>query len=493
MTHRGSILLVDDEEKILKALGRALRDAGHTVTETASARHGQRLLAERTFDVLIVDNIMPELSGLDLIREFVAAVPEHERPQILMMTAHATVESAIEAMKLGALDYLQKPFEIDELLVVVRRALDHQRLRTEYRYLVSERDEQFDHYGIIGRSRAMQEVIRRAELVAGTKSTVLITGETGTGKEVAARLLHAWSGRPGRFVAINCAAIPNELMEGELFGYARGAFSGAVHEHEGLVSAATGGTVFLDEIDDTPHALQAKLLRVLEDRVVTRLGDTTPRTVDFRLVAATNRDLRPLIEAGSFGADLYERLAIVSIELPPLRQRRDDIPRLVEHFVESFYREEPAAAERGRVRTISPEAMETLGGYRWPGNVRELRNVVFGALVGKRGGTELLLADLPRRLLDARESEEQGVVDGAELQRALGSGTFDLRAEKERLERLALEQALALSRGNAARAAELLGAVGRGEAADPGSTVRAMMRRLGVRATKARGRRSRRS
>ena len=207
MTHRGSILLVDDEEKILKSLGRALRDGGHTVTETTSARHGQRLLAERAFDVLIVDNVMPELSGLDLIREFVAAVPEHERPQILMMTAHATVESAIEAMKLGALDYLQKPFEIDELLVVVRRALDHQRLRTEYRYLVSERDEQFDHYGIIGRSRAMQEVIRRAELVAGTKSTVLITGETGTGKELVARAIHDRSAqRDMPLIKVNCAA-----------------------------------------------------------------------------------------------------------------------------------------------------------------------------------------------------------------------------------------------------------------------------------------------
>ena len=346
---------------------------------------------------------------------------------------------------------------------------------------------------VVAESTATRAVLRQVAQAARTSMPVLLTGETGTGKEVAARLLHAWSGRPGRFVAINCAAIPNELMEGELFGYARGAISGAVHEHEGLVSAATGGTVFLDEIDDTPHALQAKLLRVLEDRVVTRLGDTTPRTVDFRLVAATNRDLRPLIEAGSFGADLYERLAIVSIGLPPLRERRDDIPRLVEHFVDRFYREEPAAAERGRVRIISPEAMEVLIGYRWPGNVRELRNVVFGTLVGKRGGTELLLSDLPRRLLGARKSDAQGVIDAAALDRALGSGTFDLRVEKERLERLALEQALTLARGNAARAAELLGAVGRGEAADPGSTVRAMMRRLGVRATKARRRRSARS
>ena len=346
---------------------------------------------------------------------------------------------------------------------------------------------------VVAESTATRAVLRQVAQAARTSMPVLLTGETGTGKEVAARLLHAWSGRPGRFVPINCAAIPNELMEGELFGFARGAFSGAVHEHEGLVSAAAGGTVFLDEIDDTPHALQVKLLRVLEDRVVTRLGDTTPRTVDFRLVAATNRDLRPLIEAGSFGGDLYERLAIVSIELPPLRERREDIPRLVEHFVERFYRDEPAAAERGRVRTISAEAMEALTGHRWPGNVRELRNVVFGALVGKRAGTELLLSDLPRRLLGGRENGAHGVIDAAALDRALGSGAFDLRAEKERLERLALEQALALASGNAARAAELLGAVGRGEASDPGSTVRAMMRRLGVRARKARGRRAPRS
>jgi len=191
--HRGAILLVDDEEKILKALGRALRDAGHEVVETASPRQAQRLLGERTFDVFIVDNVMPEKSGLDLIREYVGAAADGDRPQIVMMTAHATVESAIEAMKLGAFDYLQKPFEIDELLVVVRRALDHQRLRTEYKYLLSERDEQFDHYGIIGRSRAIQEVIRRAELVAETKSTVLIMGETGTGKELVARAIHARS------------------------------------------------------------------------------------------------------------------------------------------------------------------------------------------------------------------------------------------------------------------------------------------------------------
>src|SRR4029079_3066515 len=231
---RGTILLVDDEEKILKALGRALRDAGHAVVETTSPRDAQNVLPERSFDLLVVDNVMPQLSGLDLIREYVSATAENERSQILMMTAHATVESAIEAMKLGALDYLQKPFEIDELLVVVRRALDHQRLRTEYRYLVSERYEQFDHYGIIGRSKSMEEVIDRAELVAQTKSTVLITGETGTGKELVARAIHDRSAqRDMPLIKVNCAAIPETLLESELFGHVRGAFTGATTSKKG--------------------------------------------------------------------------------------------------------------------------------------------------------------------------------------------------------------------------------------------------------------------
>ena len=214
MTHRGSILLVDDEEKILKALGRALRDAGHGVVETTSPRHAQRLLAERSFDVLIVDNVMPELNGLDMIRDFVGSTAEGERPQILMMTAHATVESALEAMKLGALDYLQKPFEIDELLVVVNRALDHQRLRTQHGYLISERDEEFNQYGIVGRSRRVQDVIKTAQMVAKSKSTVLITGETGTGKEMVARAIHFHSAqRDMPLVKVNCAAIPENLLE----------------------------------------------------------------------------------------------------------------------------------------------------------------------------------------------------------------------------------------------------------------------------------------
>ena len=324
---RGSILLVDDEEKIVKSLGRALREAGHTVVDTTSPRQAQRLLAERPFDVLVVDNMMPDLSGLDLIREYVGSTPEGERAQILMMTAHATVESAIEAMKLGTLDYLLKPFEIDELIVVVRHALDHQRLRTEHRYLLSERDEQFDHYGIIGRSRSMEEVIRRAELVAETKSTVLITGETGTGKELVARAIHDRSAqRDMPLIKVNCAAIPETLLESELFGHVRGAFTGATTTKKGKFALADGGTIFLDEIGTMSPALQSKLLRVLQEREFEPLGSERSERVDLRVIAATNRDLRQMVADAKFQEDLFYRLNVIPIEIPPLRERREDIP-----------------------------------------------------------------------------------------------------------------------------------------------------------------------
>jgi DNA-binding NtrC family response regulator len=390
MTHRGSILLVDDEEKILRALGRALRDAGHAVVETASPRQAQRLLGERAFDVVIVDNMMPELSGLDLIREYVASTPEGERPQILMMTAHATVESAIEAMKLGALDYLQKPFEIDELLVVVRRALEHQRLRTEYRYLVNERDEHFDHYGIVGRSRAMEEVIKRAELVAETKSTVLITGETGTGKELVARAIHDRSAqRDMPLIKVNCAAIPETLLESELFGHVRGAFTGATTTKKGKFALADGGTIFLDEIGTMSPALQSKLLRVLQEREVRRVGENRNRPIDVRIVTATNKNL--LLEVGEkrFREDLYYRLKVVELSVPPLRRRNEDLLPLARLLLA-----ESALHMKKSVEGLSGPAADRLLGYAWPGNVRELANVMERAVaVAKRGRIDV--EDLP--------------------------------------------------------------------------------------------------
>ncbi|MFL5353002.1 sigma 54-interacting transcriptional regulator [Archangium sp.] len=332
----------------------------------------------------------------------------------------------------------------------------------------------------VARSAAARATLHQISRAARTSQPVLITGETGSGKEVTARLLHTLGERrSARFVPINCAAIPNELMEGELFGYAKGAFSGATRGFDGQLMAAEGGTVFLDEIDDTPLSLQMKLLRVLEDRVVTRLGESEPKQVDFRIVAATNRDLRELIARGVFGADLHERLAIVSIRLPPLRERLEDLPVLLEHFITRFQREEPSAP-RGPVH-VTPEALAALEAYPWPGNIRELRNVLFEVLVYKRVGGEILPSDLPRRVLRRGvERAASGGLDTGAISRAMDAGTFNLRAEVERLERLALALALERSGGNASRAAALLGEVGRGRSADPGATVRAMMRRLGV-------------
>jgi DNA-binding NtrC family response regulator len=331
--------------------------------------------------------------------------------------------------------------------------------------------------GFIAHCAASRRFVAELDRAARTSMAVLLTGETGTGKDLAARHLHAVSRRGGDLVPINCAAIPNELIEGELFGYVRGAFSGATHDYDGLLRAAAGGTVFLDEVDDTPKTLQIKLLRVLEDRVVSRLGENSWREVDFRVVAATNRDLEELVRRGEFGGDLFQRLAIVRIEVPPLRDRIDDLPELCAHLLARFYREEPASPHR--VAAITAPAMAALRRYAWPGNVRELRNVIFQALVGKRIGEELLLSDLPESVVRGGPEAEAGgaLIDRAAVARAIGEGRMNLRAARDELERTALELALAQAAGSPARTARLLGEVGRGASRDPSGTVRAMMRR----------------
>jgi two-component system NtrC family response regulator len=374
---RGSILLADDEEGILKTLGRALREAGHAVATTASAAEAARLLAERSFDVFVVDHRMPGRTGLELIRDLAALLPEAERPQVIMMTAHATVENAIEAMKLGAYDYLQKPFEVEELLVAVRRALEHQSLSRQHRYLLSEREEDFGHYGIVGKSRAMQEVLRQLELVARSKSTVLITGETGTGKELAARAIHARSAqRDMPLIKVNCAAIPEALLESELFGHVKGAFTGATANRRGRFALADGGTIFLDEIGTLALPVQAKLLRVLQEREFEPVGSERTESVDVRVIAATNRNLRAMVAEGRFQEDLFYRLSVIPVELPPLRERPEDIPLLVEHFLRRH-----AQRVGRRIDGIEPAALERLAAYRWPGNVRELENAIERAVV----------------------------------------------------------------------------------------------------------------
>jgi DNA-binding NtrC family response regulator len=434
----GSILLADDEEKILKTLGRALREEGHDVVTTPRAIEAQRLLVERPFDLLVIDYLMPERTGLDVIRELVSTTPEGERPAIVMMTAHGTVESAVEAMKLGARDYLQKPFEVDELLVTVRRLLEEQRTKTGLRYLLSERDAEFNHYGLVGRSRAVLDVIKRAELVAESRSTVLLTGETGTGKELVARAIHARSAqRDMPLIKVNCAAIPETLLESELFGHMRGAFTGAVFTKKGRFGLADGGTIFLDEIATISTAVQAKLLRVLQDREFEPLGSERTQKVDVRVIAATNRDLRHLVSTRKFQEDLYYRLNVIPITIPPLRERREDIPLLVEHFLRHY-----AQNSGKRIEAVDPLLMDELERYDWPGNVRELENTIERAVV---------LATGPRL------TRETLWLMGATAPPSSGLPSGKLHANLEWAERETIRQALSQAGGIKKDAAELMG------------------------------------
>ena len=434
----GTILLVDDEEKILKTLGRALRDDGHEVVTASTAREASRLLTGRSFDLLVIDFLMPDRTGLDVVREMAATTPEGERPAIVMMTAHGSIESAVEAMKLGARDYLQKPFEVEALIVLARRALEDQRARTGLRYLLSERDAEFDQYGIIGRSRLIRDVIARAELVAESKSTVLVTGETGTGKELVARAIHARSAqRSMALIKVNCAAIPETLLESELFGHVRGAFTGATFTKKGRFALADGGTIFLDEIGTVSLTVQSKLLRVLQEREFEPLGAERTQRVDVRVIAATNRDLRQLVAAGTFMDDLYYRLNVIPIGMPPLRDRPEDIPMLVNHFVRRF-------AERTgkRIEGVDERAMAELAQYEWPGNVRELENTIERAVV--LATTAVLTSDTV--WLMAAATTATAAVPSLKLHKNL-----------EWAERETMRRALDQARGVKKDAAELMG------------------------------------
>jgi DNA-binding NtrC family response regulator len=438
MAPRGAILVVDDEERIVRNLARALRAEGHEVATATHAAEARCQLAARPFDLLVVDQRMPDKSGLELIRELVGATPAAERPQIVMMTAHATVDHAIEAMKLGALDFLQKPFDVEALLALARRAVEHQRLRVEHRYLIEERGEEFDHYGIVGRSRAVQELIERIERVARSKSTVLITGETGTGKELVARALHDRSDqRDLPLIKVNCAAIPETLIESELFGYVRGAFTGATGSKKGKFALADGGSLFLDEIGTLPPGVQPKLLRVLQEREFEPLGAERPQTVDVRVIAATNRDLGRMVAEGRFQQDLFYRLSVIPLHLPPLRERREDIPLLAEHFLHK-HRQRCGK----RVERLDDEALRRLTAYDWPGNVRELENAVERAVV-LAGGAVI--------------GAEQITLVAAAAPPPGGLPSRELRKNVEWAERESIRRALELAGGVKKDAAEILG------------------------------------
>ena len=435
---RGTILLADDEEKILKRLGRALRDEGHEVVEATTIREAQRHLGERPFDLLVVDNVMPDMTGLDLIREVSHTMTPAERPQIVMMTAHGSTQIVREAFKLGVEDFLEKPFEVDELLVLARRAVKSLRLQTERQYLISERDAEFNHYGIVGRSRAMDDVIKRAELVAETKSTVLITGETGTGKEMVARLIHHRSPqRDMPLIKVNCAAIPDTLLESELFGHVRGAFTGATMTKRGRFALADGGSIFLDEIGTLTTAVQSKLLRVLQEREFEPLGAERTQKIDVRVIAATNRDLKQMVSESKFQEDLYYRLNVIPIAIPPLRDRRDDIPVLIEHFVDK-HRQRTGK----RIDRVDEDVVRALQRYEWPGNVRELENTIERAVVLS---TSPVISSASISLLGASSAPPTGLP------------SMRLHQNLEWVERETIKRALEQAGGVKKEAAELMG------------------------------------
>jgi DNA-binding NtrC family response regulator len=368
------ILLVEDKDSLRRVLRLTLENAGYSVTEAADAREGLNAIAGSPHKLVLTDLRMPHGSGLDVLR---AARAADLNIPVIVMTAFGSIDEAVQAMKDGAHDFLQKPVDSNHLLLIVERALAHERLRTENILLREEWSRRYGFPRIIGESEAIKQAVADTQRVAQTEATVLLLGESGTGKELFARAIHHLSARRDQpFVAINCAAIPETLIENELFGHERGAFTGAGDRRLGKFELASGGTVFLDEIGELPLAVQGKLLRVIEERVVDRIGGRAPVPVDVRVVAATNRDLKAAAESGEFRRDLFFRLAVFPLEIPPLRERAGDVVLLARHFAATLGKE-----LRGREAGLSEEALVALRAHRWPGNVRELENAIERACI----------------------------------------------------------------------------------------------------------------
>jgi DNA-binding NtrC family response regulator len=437
------ILVVDDERLVRWSLRRALEEARYQVDEAATAREALDAVAREQPDLVLLDFQLPDRTGLDVLRHLRASTP---RVPVVMVTAHASVGGAVEAMKEGAYDYLSKPFELDDVLLTVARALEAGRLREE---VARQREEGMRSYGvgcIVAGSPAMNEVLRLVQRVASSEaSTILILGESGVGKGLIARALHAEGAAADRpFMHITCTALPETLLESELFGHEKGAFTDAKIQKKGLFELAEGGSVFLDEIGDLSQALQGKLLRFLEDKVFRRVGGTRDIRVNVRILAATNKDLGQEVAAGRFRRDLYFRLKVIPIEIPPLRERREDVLPLARAFIRHF-----DAELRKSVRGLDPAAERLLEAYHWPGNVRELRNAIERAVLLTEGET-VGPTDLP---LEIRNGS--GPRDAAEASAGFRLPAGGVRLDE--LERDLLRQALERARGNRTRAGRLLG------------------------------------
>jgi two-component system, NtrC family, response regulator PilR len=444
-TLTGDILIVDDERSMREFLAIYLRRNGHRVEAAADADAARKAIAGREFDVVITDLKMPDGSGLEVLSESKRVRPD---TQVIVVTAFATAETAIAAMKAGAYDYLTKPFKVDEVGLVVERALERRVLQSQNVVLRDEIKGRYKLERLIGKSPAMQRVFEVIRKIAPARTSVLLIGESGTGKELAARALHELSGRDqDAFIAVNCGAIPETLIESEFFGHVKGAFTGANADRTGLFEAAHGGTIFLDEIGELPVPMQVKLLRVLQERRVKKVGGVQEKEVDVRVVAATNRDLETEVEKGTFRQDLFYRLNVIQLRLPPLRERREDIPILVDHFVRKF------AAEHGRkISGVDPDAMSALMSHSFPGNVRELENLIERA-VTLAPADRIPVDTLP--VANPLTSAGAGALGGAE--QPLPEAGIDLEKLLEDFERGLLIKALERTGGNRTEAARFLG------------------------------------
>jgi two-component system response regulator HydG len=411
------ILIVDDQRNMRTTLAMMLRGAGYEVDEAADGEMGSERGATEAFDVVLTDFRMGTKDGIDVLRGIKAAQPMTE---VIVMTAYGTIESAVEAMRLGAFDYISKPFTEQELLVKVQKAVENRRLAGEVAFLASEFKERYKFENIIGRSQSVREVLGRIVRIAPTDATVLITGESGTGKELVAKAIHANSKRSERmYVQVNCAAITETLLESELFGHARGSFTGAVTARKGLFEEADGGTFFFDEIADTPMSFQAKLLRAIQEKEIRRVGENKPLHVDVRIIAATNQDLMKAVAEKRFRQDLYYRLNVARFQLPPLRDRREDIPDLCAYFLDKYNRKIGVKAR------LHESVLEALNHYDFPGNIRELEHMIEQATALVQSGVitpDDLLAPTSaptatpsggRALSDVVDSAERGAIESA--------------------------------------------------------------------------------
>jgi len=439
MQEKSKILVVDDEPGMRTFLEIILRKEGYSVETAADGMKALDNINNNVFDLAILDILMPVMNGIEVLKRIIEKSPE---TTVIIITAFASHETAIEAMKLGAYDYITKPFKIDEIKLVIKKALDKKGLERENLRLRKELQTKYGFANIIGRSIDISKVFELIKRVSELKVNVLITGESGTGKELVARAVHySGSRHRGPFIAVNCGAIPEPLVESELFGYRRGAFTGASRNKKGLFEEADGGTIFLDEIVDLPIHLQVKLLRVIEEKTIRPLGSTEPIPVDIRIIAATNKLLEEEIANEKFREDLFYRLNVIKIDLPPLRDRRDDIPPLAIHFVEKYSR------EMGKdIHGISPKALETLESYHYPGNVRELENII-ARCVALETSNVIRQQTLPELMVNMGSLNiENGI-----------AGNFGLDHLLETFEKRTIDKALTEAQGNKVEAAKLLG------------------------------------